>query len=189
MEIARRINLFLLVFLLLSSYPVFGVEREIKLEDEEAYVLLDSLLGLSSQPITVREEFHEYKKWAKIYKKYAEKKELSSSEMKIYLYIVFTAHKRVMVHTQEEIIEEIMMKFEKQPLLFLNVLRELPFLAPTAFISLSDHFLLNVPTKEKKQRVAEFVDRYGETILEYLGQELGSECIYLIRDPSRRTLY
>lgn len=171
---------FLMILFFIVSIALAGNDEK-DLSEKDAYILIDNLLNISN-PQTVREQFIEYEKWSNIYIKYREKSHLNKNEMKIYLFIVFIADKSVRVHTLEEISEEIMSKFEAQTKIFLEVIRDSPFLAETTFSSLSSHFPIHVSKEVKNNQINNFIQKYEKIIIEYLGNKLGNKCLLLIKE-------
>ena len=162
----------IILFIFLNHLGV-AVGDEIQFGPKEAYILVDRLLGLSPEPLSNEESLARYDQWADVYAKYSKKKLLTMNEMKVYLLTVLIAEERVLIHTQEEICEELVPKFERQPEVFLAVLKDLPFLIPTACKYLKEHFLF---TNQPDQR-HQFAKKHRKIIVQHLGEEMGSECL------------
>ncbi|MBI5179900.1 MAG: hypothetical protein HZA05_00695 [Nitrospirae bacterium] len=172
----------IIIYALLTSRSAIG--NEVKLSEHEAYVLLDKLLTLSekssNQKVELDRSLERYKEWVKVYPKFSGNEEITKNKMKIYLFMVFIAHEKVMIDDQEEIAEEIMSIFTRQPEMMLSVLKELPFLMPSTCTSLNDHFDL-FDRKEQKQQ---FIKKYEGNILKSLGKEQAGICLNKLRNQN-----
>lgn len=167
MKVYRIFCLVLVIFYLLLFYEVgFSSENEIKLSPNETYILIDRLLSLSGDSNNIKDNLAKYNKWANLYIKIRSKNLLSKNEMKVYLLIVFISENRMLTQTQEDISFEILSKFEKQPTLFLDVLKELPFFISTSCNALKEHFIITGKNENQKKQ---FINKYRMVIMQHLG--------------------
>lgn len=164
--------------MMLASSAILATEEPSStgISNEEAYVLLDQLLSLDSQPGDHLHQLERFKRWESLFVRYYRKSNLDLEEMKIYLFMAFVAEKSVAVHTIEEISRNILPKFRTQPDVYLDVLKALPFLTESSCRAISRSF------GRKAEQKAEFVEQYGATIAEALGDRYGAECLEDIQE-------
>jgi len=169
-----KIFFLVILYLLIFNNIGYSSEDNMRLSPTETYILLDRLLSLSSSSNNIKNNLAKYNEWADIYIKFRSKKLLSRNEMKVYLLIVFISENRMLTQTQEDISFEILSKFEKQPTLFLNVLKELPFLISTSCNAIKEHFIIAGKDEHKKKQ---FINKYKTVILKHLGDTYSLEFI------------
>lgn len=173
MKKTKKICWSLMVILVIFNYVGLAVGEEMQFGPKEAYILIDYFLRLDPEPTEIKEKLAQYNQWSSVYGKYSQKKLLTKNEMKVYLLIVSIAEEKGVVHTQEEIYKEIVSKFENQPEVFLAVLDELTFFIPVTCKVLKEHFFfVNEPDKRYQ-----FAKKHEKIILQYLGENFGSECM------------
>jgi len=150
---------------------------DVRLTEKEAYILLDNLLGLSAVGNDKSADLQRYKRWADLHDKLMEQNQLNLAQMKVYLLIVFIAEEKTKVHSMEEIAEEIIPLFKRQPTVMLQAMKELPFLLPRACSQFSAHFELFGSGRDKQQ----FLTSYEKMITDKLGKEHATVCLTQIR--------
>jgi hypothetical protein len=165
----------LLILIFFINYFAFGDET--KLNEQDAYLLIDKLLSLSEkssdQKVELERSLERYKKWGELYTIFSNNEEMTKNKMKIYLFMTFIAHERTMIDPQEEIAEGIVPIFTRRPEIMLSVLKELPFLVPSTCTSLNDHFDLY----DKKEAKQQFIKKYEGDILKSLSKEQAKTCL------------
>lgn len=149
-----------------------------KLDQSDAYFLLDNLLSLSEKSGNQKTQLAKYKTWAKLHKKFRSDDALTKNEMKIYLFMVFIADEKTKIDPQEEMAKEIEQIFVRQSSMILSILKELPFLIPSNCNSLNNHFDL-FSNKEEKQK---FITKNRNAIIESLGKEYAKICFDKLRN-------
>lgn len=155
----------------------FANGKEVNSKQKELSFLLDKLLSLSASPQNVQDELQEHKKWSRLFNKYHKKAVLDKKETKIYLFMIFVATEKVLIHTSEEISFKIVTKFEQQPEVFLDVLQELPFLIPSTCKAIKEHYDITNTMPDKK----DFIKRNKQLFLKHLGKDLCDECFKIIK--------
>ncbi len=173
----NRHTIILMVTLFLLIPSMIFAEKTINIDSNESLILIDKLLSLSNKPIEIQDQLKRYKVWRSVFEKYHNKESFTINETKIYLFMIFIADEKVLTHTSEDIEFDIVKKFKKQPTYFLNVIKELPFLARSTFMAINGHFtIINKPEKK-----IEFINNYKSIINKQLGSTLGAECLSLIK--------
>ena len=147
-------------------------DSSLKISPDEAYILLDQLLELSEKKRDVKDQLAEYKKWESLYIKYSRAENPTELDIKIFFMMVFIANERYKAHTLEESAKDILLIYRKNPKRFLKVLKENPFLIPSACDRLRDSYdLYGRPGKK------DFIKNNTALLLESLGEKLGRQCI------------
>ena len=137
---------------------------ELKLSDQEAFVLLDVLLGITSKDLNTKETIERINRFMYTYQKYYEKGELTPEELRIYLFIVYIAYERANAHAQEVISDGILSKFDKQPDLFLMTLDVRNFLVPSTCRAIRDAYILHGEYKDASL----FIQKYDKKLDQFL---------------------
>ena len=150
---------------------------DVRLTENEAYVLLDHLLDLSAVSNDKSTELQRYKQWANLHAKLVRENKLSNGQMKVYLFMVFIAEHKVAIDSLEEMAKEIVPRFKKQPEVMLAVLKEIPFLLPATCNRIGTHFELFGSRRDKQQ----FLTSYEKMITDKLGKEHATVCLTQIR--------
>lgn len=149
----------------------------VPLSENEAYVLLDHLLGLSAVSSNKAVELQRYKQWANLHARLMRESKFNKDQMKIYLFALFIAEQRVKVDSLEEMAKEIVPIFTKQPEVMLAVLKEVPFLLPSTCNRIGTHFELFSSERDKQK----FLTSYEKMINDKLGKEHAVACLAQIR--------
>jgi len=131
------------------------------------------LLSISAEPNNIKDQLKRYKEWERILNKYIGIKKASIGEMKVYLFMLFIAEEKAIIHTKEEIYSDIYSKFVNQPEEIIDILEELPFLREHTCTAIHEHFIISDRVQEK----AKFVKKYHPLFNRILGPELSMRCL------------
>jgi hypothetical protein len=176
MHIRIGILSFALLFLVISVSPAKSGDAEDlskNLSQEDAYFLIDNLVGLSELKDNRKQQLANYRKWKELQDKFAKKDGLSKEQMKIFLLMIFIAEEKAKVHPAEELARQSGPLFLKQSDMILDILKDTPFLIQSACNSLSDHFSLYKDKNAKEH----FLKEYKKKIVESLGSQRGTTCL------------
>lgn len=173
MSFRNRVFFCTFLLLVLSASPVLSRDAE-SLSSDEAYFLIDNLVGLSEFKSDHKLQLANYRRWEELQNKFLKKEDnLTMEDMKIILLMIFIAEERAKVHPSEELARHIGPLFVKKSDMILDILKDLPFLIQATCNSLNDHFSLHQDKKAKEI----FLKENKKKIVESLGKLRATKCL------------